>query len=809
MLRAKSMKASVKKYFSSRLAIALLSVALYIVLFALIAYTPGRGMAIASIIPIVAIAWEYGFRAGIWAGLLSPPVNIILCMVMGLDWVEKFYVGGVGVAGSLIELFIGAVVGKLHEYNRRTRDELVQRQALELELQQHRTRLEEMVRSKTAELEGSNQQLEASLEQLRASQFDMRQARDLMENIFQAAIDGLIVTDIQGAIVMANKSIEHMLGYDKRELIGRHISEVSYDKDGYRDRSRHMMQELAERHYVDHFETMLKRKDGAGCFIELNCRYFQNEKNETVGAVISLHDISARKEAEEKLRQSRDFLEDVFRATPDMIIVTDSRGDITAVNEAVRKVLGYSPEELVGESMATLMPQDDKSRQEALAMMGEFFEKGYIDNRELNLRKKNNTVCSVEWTSILQKDEKGNMAGSVGVLRDCTARKKMEQQLRQAQKMEAIGTLAGGIAHDFNNILTAISGFSDLSLQATQDATLKNYIFYIVKAANRAKDLVHQILAFSRQTEHEMRPVRISPLLKEALKFLRASLPSSIEIRRNMACDADVVFADSTQMHQVIMNLCTNASHAMRERGGVLSVGLDALDIDESLIDKTYDGLSPGRYLRLTVSDTGHGMTADVAEHIFEPYFTTKEKGEGTGLGLAVVHGIVKSHNGAVHVESEPGRGSFFEVLLPLMANEDQEAIASIPSSRGTGESVLFVDDERDITIMARALLKDLGYRVTVTTSPQEALEIIGSNSTAYNLLITDKTMPGMSGFELAEAVFLVAPRLPVIMVSGLAQNADTAQIVKTGIKEFLVKPFGVNDLSAKIKSALAAAQSA
>ncbi len=798
------MKAPVKKYFNNRLAIALSSVGLYLVLFVIINYTLGKGMAIAAIIPVVIIAWLYGVKAGIYAGLLSPLVNILACMLMGLDWVEKFYVGGVGAAGTLIEVFIGAVVGQLHDYYQRIQDELEVRQALEAELQQHRTRLEEMVRSKTFELEASNQQLEASLEQLRASQSDMRQSRDLMENIFQGAIDGLIVTDILGVIIMANKSIENMLGYDRGELIGRHIAEVSYDKEGYHERSRQMMQELAERHFVDHFETMLKRKNGAGCFIELNCRYFQNEKNENIGTVISLHDVSARKEAEQKLRQSRDFLEDVFRATPDMVIVTDSRGDITAVNEAVRKVLDFSPEELVGQSTATLMPQDDKSRQEAIGMMGEFFEKGYIDNREFNLRKKDNTICTVEWHSILEKDTQGNITGSVGVLRDCTARIKMEQQLRQAQKMEAIGTLAGGIAHDFNNILTAISGFSDLSLQAAQDATLKNYISYIIKASNRAKDLVRQILAFSRRTEHEMRPVRVAPLLEEAIKFLRASIPSSIEIKQNIACDTYVVLADPTQMHQVIMNLCTNAGHAMRERGGVLSVGLDALEID----GKTYDGLSTGWYMRLTVSDTGHGMTSDVVEHIFEPYFTTKEKGDGTGLGLAVVHGIVKSHNGMVIVSSNPGQGSTFDVLLPLMAMEGQQPVADLPSRRGTGESILFVDDEHDITIMARTLLEGLGYRATVTTIPQEVIELIGSNSTNYDLLITDKTMPGMNGFELAETVFVLAPWLPVIMVSGLAQSEDTSKTLKTGIKEFLVKPFQLYELAAKIRSALDAAKS-
>ncbi len=441
----------------------------------------------------------------------------------------------------------------------------------------------------------------------------MSRARDFMENTFHCAIDGFLVIDNKGSILIANRSIEQMLGYDQGELVGMNIIEVAYEKEGYHERALKMMEELKDTHFVEHFETMLKCRDGSGCLIELNCRYMINEKDENIGAVISVHDISARKQAEQQLRQSRDFLEDVFRATPDMIVVTDSRGDITAVNDAVRKVLGFSPEELVGQSTAILLPQDEKSRQAGIAMMGEFFEKGYIENREFVLRKKDNTACTVEWHSILEKDDKGDITGSVGVLRDCTGRKKMEQQLRQAQKMEAIGTLAGGIAHDFNNILTAISGFADLSLQAAGDATLKNYISYIVKASNRARDLVRQILAFSRQTEQEMRPVRIAPLLKEALKFLRASLPSSIDIRQNIDCDADVVLADPTQIHQVIMNLCTNAGHAMRERGGVMSVGLETLEVDESLILKSYADLSPGRYVRLTCER--HGARHDKRDY--------------------------------------------------------------------------------------------------------------------------------------------------------------------------------------------------
>jgi PAS domain S-box-containing protein len=797
-----------KVIFDRRLSMTLSAVLLYLALIVVITYTLGKGMAIASIIPVVVIAWMYGFRAGILAGALSAPVNIGLFMLMGLDWVEKFYVGGVGVAATLIEIFIGGIVGKLHDYYRRLQEELGVKKVLEAELQQHRTRLEEMVQAKTVELAASNQQLRATLEQLQASQSDLQQAQDFMESTFHCALEGLIVADARGYVIVANRSLEKMLGYGVGELVGRYFDEFVYAEGDYHARTMKLMKEFAEKQFVENAEAMFKRRDGSIFSVELNCRFLKNDKDEIIGSVNSVRDITIRKQAERELQQSRDFLADIFRATPDMIVVTDSRGDITAVNDAVQQVLGYSPDELVGQSTALLLPEDDKSRQGGLALMVEFFEKGRIDNREFLLQKKDKTTCLVEWHSIMEQDEQGNITGSIGVMRDCTARKKMEQQLQQAQKMEAIGTLAGGIAHDFNNILAAIAGFADLSLQAVGDGTLKNYISYIVKASNRAKDLVRQILAFSRPTEQELRPVRIVPLLQEALKFLRATLPSSIDIRQNIACDGDVVFADPTQVHQVIMNLCTNAGHAMREQGGVLTVGLDTLRIDESLINKRYTELSPGQYVRLTVSDTGHGMTRELCEHIFEPYFTTKDTGEGTGLGLAVVHGIVKSHKGMVFVSSEPDKGSTFDIVLPLMAIEDQPPVAETPLPLGTGESVLFVDDEKDLTIMARTLLEDLGYRVTVTTTPQEALDLIGRNSAAFDLLITDKTMPDMNGFELAETVFAVAPKLPVIMVTGLVQKEDTAKARKTGIKEFLGKPFHVQEIAVKIRSALEAVKS-
>ncbi len=381
-------------------------------------------------------------------------------------------------------------------------------------------------------------------------------------------------------------------------------------------------------------------------------------------------------------------------------------------------------------------------------------------------------------------------------------RLKSEAYLRQAQKMEAIGTLAGGIAHDFNNILSAIMGYTELSmLDIVKETDAKYNLNEIYKASQRAKEVVKQILAFSRQSDQDRKPLKIDPIIKEAIKMLNASLPATIQIRQYIDPAAGVIEADATEIHQIIMNLCTNAYHAMSETGGVLDVKVENIHLSAQKAEHLE--LNAGKYLTLVVADTGSGMAPEVAERIFEPYFTTKEKDKGTGLGLAVVHGILKSYGGAVTVDSEQGKGTVFTVYIPTEAKEvkpESDAPQMIPVG---DERILFVDDERALAEIGKKSLERLGYRVETCTSSIEALKLFQSASDDFDLVITDMTMPDMTGDQLADEVIKIRADIPVIICSGYSDESLANRAEQVGISAFLMKPLVIQDLATTIRDVL------
>ncbi len=369
--------------------------------------------------------------------------------------------------------------------------------------------------------------------------------------------------------------------------------------------------------------------------------------------------------------------------------------------------------------------------------------------------------------------------------------------------MEAIGTLAGGIAHDFNNILTPILGYTDMIIDdVPEDSRIRADMEKVIKAANRAKDLVQQILTFSRQVEQERKPVKIHLVVKEALKLLRATLPTTIEIRQNIDTGCGAVLADPTQIHQVLINLCTNAYHAMRESGGVIEVSLGMVEISTELA-MNYPNLHEGTYVRLTVSDTGHGMDRGTIERVFEPFFTTKGVGAGTGLGLSVVHGIVVSHGGEITIESELGKGTRFHVHLPRADSVvEREAPRDDPIPEGK-ERILFVDDEEEIARMGKRMLERLGYDVTMRTSSVEALEAFRSQPDGFDLVITDQTMPDMTGVEFVGELLRIRPDLPIILMTGFSEMVTPETAKKIGVREFIMKPIMILDLGKAIRRVL------
>jgi PAS domain S-box-containing protein len=381
----------------------------------------------------------------------------------------------------------------------------------------------------------------------------------------------------------------------------------------------------------------------------------------------------------------------------------------------------------------------------------------------------------------------------------------LELQLGQKQKMEAIGTLAGGIAHDFNNILAAVQGYVELSLDdLPTDSPVRDNLEQILSCSDRAKKLVKQILTFSRKDEQEQEkePIQISSIIKEVLGMLRSSLPSTIKICRNIRAESSMVFADPTQIHQILVNLCTNASHAMRESGGTLEVGLTDVDLESET--RIGDELLPsGKYIKLSVKDTGCGMDKEVLERIFEPFFTTKGVNEGTGLGLPVVHGIVKSHDGAIAVTSTPGQGTTFEIFLPRIENSQAPENQSSEPTRRNQEVVLLVDDEEMMVDVTGQILERLGYVVVAKTNSIDALEAFQEKPDEFDLVITDQVMPNMTGTQLAEKLIAIRPEVPVILCSGFPEKICPEELKNIGIKEFIAKPIGKQEIAAIVRKVL------
>lgn len=378
-------------------------------------------------------------------------------------------------------------------------------------------------------------------------------------------------------------------------------------------------------------------------------------------------------------------------------------------------------------------------------------------------------------------------------------------KLRQSQKMEAIGTLAGGIAHDFNNILSAIMGYTEIAMADSDNPErLRQDLNQVIKGAGRAKELVKQILTFSRRGDQQLKPLSIQLIIKEALKLLRSSIPTTIEMRQNIDPDCAPVLADPTEIHQLIMNLCTNAYHAMRESGGVIGISLQPIQLQQGDLDKKIN-LAPGSYLKLEVSDTGVGMTKDLYDKIFEPYFTTKEKGEGTGLGLAAVHGIVTTIHGDISVYSEPGQGTTFIVYLPTVAEASRETTpdedaAPIPMGN---ERILLVDDDASIVDLNRELLSGLGYEVTAYTSSVDTFDVFQNRPDSFDLVITDMSMPGMTGAKLAEEILTIRPGMPIILCTGFSEMINEEKARSLGIRAFIMKPYLKKDLAVTIRNVL------
>lgn len=525
-----------------------------------------------------------------------------------------------------------------------------------------------------------------------------------------------------------------------------------------------------------------------------------------VGTVLSLVDVSERMQAWELVRRDEALLQTVFETLPVGVWLADKDGRIYLGNPAGQKIwegakyVGIDQfKEFKGRWVETGKPIEPEEWAIARAV-----RKGETSIREeIEIECFDGSHKTILNSAVPIKDEKQEIIGAFIVNEDITERKRVEQNLRQMQKMEALGTLAGGIAHDFNNILMPIMVNAEMALFDTPEASpLHNNLRQILAAAKRGKDLVNQIVTFSRKEKQEIKTIELGPIAKEAIEFLRLSIPENIEIREKIETVSDSIRADPTKIHQVLMNLFTNSIQAMREKGGVLEISLSSIETDPGMIKK-YPDLKEGIYARLTVSDTGCGMTKDVKERIFDPFFTTHKPGEGIGMGLAVVHGIVHNLRGAVTVYSEPDQGSTFNIFFPLVQTELMSE-ANLSESLPTGtERILLVEDETDQLQSVRDMLERLGYAVTARAEGQEALDSFRENPQAFDLIITDQTMPNITGEKLARSIFEIRPEIPVILCTGFSELIDAARAKIMGFSEFLMKPFSVREMAIAIRRVL------
>jgi PAS domain S-box-containing protein len=509
-----------------------------------------------------------------------------------------------------------------------------------------------------------------------------------------------------------------------------------------------------------------------------------------------------RERTEIALRRERDRNQTLIESSPAFIITMHLDGRVIMMNKALLGAIGRSREDVIGKDFLTQFVPPDAHEIQKAALQGLIAQEAAVCDYPIQTLDGQRLL--VEWHGVVVPEMDREPAYLLLVGLDVTERKTLQLQLQQAQKMEAIGTLAGGIAHDFNNILAGIMGYTDLSLMLLpEDSDVREKLNEVKKAANRARDLVSQILTFSRQGTQERLPVQVQPLVKEALKLLRSSLPANIEIRSTIASPGSVL-ADPSQIHQIIMNLCTNAFHAMEKQGGVLEVSLGDDVVGEGTAGPGSE-LAPGAYLLLTVRDTGGGISSEIRQRIFDPYFTTKKKGKGTGLGLAVVHGIVDTCGGRITVDSRIGEGTTIHIWLPRLKGRPQPAQASAEPMRKGRERILLVDDEPQLAKLGQEMLTKLGYQVTIHTSSHDALAVFKSDPKAFDLVITDLNMPKMSGKELTDAILALHPQMPVIMCTGFSELVTDQTPDQLGVRALLMKPVHMHEMAQTIREVLPA----
>ena len=621
-----------------------------------------------------------------------------------------------------------------------------------------------------------------------------------LRSLFLAAPVGIgLVTN--RVFEWTNSQFQQMVGYSDDELHGQNARLVYPDDEEYARVGQEKYDQM-KREGIGSVETRFRRKDGSIIDVWLSSAAL-DPVDLAKGAVFTALDITERKRAEAE----RARLAMAIEQASESIIITDTEGVIQYVNPAFESTTGYGRDVVLGQTPGFIM--SGRQPDDFYEDLWERINRGQVWRGRFINRKKDGSLYLEEGTISPVRNTKGRTTHFVGVMRDVTTEVELEERLQQANKMEALGTLTGGIAHDFNNILYAVLGHARLVMDDVSAGSEARYnLEQILKGGERASELVRKMLTFSRQSELELVPLELPPLVDEGLRLLKGSLPSAVTVRRDIAADCRPVLGDRLQLHQLLLTLCTNAHQALAETGGLLEIELANVMVAPELAD-THPDLQAGPYVRLSVRDTGVGMDQTTQERMFEPFFTTKKVGEGSGLGLSTVHGIVKHHHGAILVQSKQGEGSVFEVYLPVapvrMKDESGPAPESDPVPHGSGAKphILLVDDEEVLTRLGETVLQRAGYDVLPFTSSVEALATFAADPYCFALVITDYAMPDLTGLDLAERLLAIRPDLPIILATGFSSRPDVRRAESLGIRELVQKPLEIDQLAATVRRVL------
>ena len=627
---------------------------------------------------------------------------------------------------------------------------------------------------------------------------DIINSENKFKSLFDSVNDAVFVHPLLaegfGNFLEINATGCQRYGYSRDELFGKTMANLLVPEDAAwfgRPEYRRDLLEVGSRNV----ETTSITRDGTLIPVEINENVLELQGHNVI--ITLLRDRRERLRVEIENRR----LVTAIEQSSEVVVITDAAGTIQYVNPAFERNFGYSAKEVIGQNPRIL--KSGKHDKEFYQKMWKQLLKGETWRGMIVNKRRDGSLIQEHLTISPIKNSKKIVTNYVAVKRDISREMFLEKQLQQSAKMEAIGTLAGGIAHDFNNILAVILGSSQLAKRKlAADHPVQEELQQIFVSGQRAAELVKQILTFSRQREDDLKPLQIQIGIKEALKLLRATLPANITLETQIDNDCPAVLADASKIHQLLMNLCSNAKHALGRKGGVLSVSISQCTISESE-QQIAPGLAKGSYVRIEVKDTGNGISPEIQDKIFEPFFTTKEVGGGTGLGLAIVHSIVESHYGKISVRSEPEKGTTVQIFLPVLAADSPPETVKDELIEGGHERILLVDDEQALCQILQRWLEIFGFTVTVCKDGQEALECFIETPDCFDVIVTDMTMPKMSGLELAKEVLSRRPEMPIILCTGYSDFADEEKAKKAGIKDFLLKPIDSRRLVQAISKAL------